>query len=123
MQVIQTIAPDVKQLTVYQRTPNYALPMGNNVLPEERLKYYKERYPEMVEKINSTYAGFLYDFHPGECMKATPQEREALFEELYTKGGLHFWLGTYQDILKNKEANDIAYVSRPRAELLSQAAC
>jgi len=109
VQVIQTIAPQVKQLTVYQRTPNYALPMGDNVLPEERLQYYKKNYPELIEKINTTYAGFLYDFHPGECMKATPEERDALFEELYNKGGLHFWLGTYQDILKNKEANNLAY--------------
>ena len=93
----------------------YALPMGDNVLPEERLQYYKKNYPELIEKINTTYAGFLYDFHPGECMKATPEERDALFEELYNKGGLHFWLGTYQDILKNKEANNLAYVSTHNA--------
>ncbi|KAK5172163.1 uncharacterized protein LTR77_003801 [Saxophila tyrrhenica] len=109
VQVIQTIATEVKQLTVYQRTPNYALPMGNNELPAERLKYYKENYPELMGKMNTTFAGFLYDFNPGECMKATPEEREALFEELYTKGGLHFWLGTYADVLKNKEANAMAY--------------
>ena len=117
VQVIQTIAPDVKQLTVYQRTPNYALPMGNNVLPEERLKYYKDNYDEMVEKMYSTFAGFLYDFHPGECLKATPDEREALYEELYNKGGLHFWLGTYADVLKDKEANKTAYVCTSQAFL------
>ncbi len=111
VQVIQTIAPEVKQLTVYQRTPNYALPMGDNVLPPERLKYYKENYPELMAKMNTTFAGFMYDFNPGECMMATPEEREALYEELYHKGGLHFWLGTYSDVLKNKEANATAYVS------------
>ena len=112
VQCIQTIAPEVKEMTVYQRTPNYALPMGENVLPKERLKYYKDNYPAMVEKVNSTFAGFLYDFHPGKCVDASPEEREALFEELYHKGGLHFWLGTYQDILFNKEMNEIAYVSQ-----------
>ena len=112
VQVVQTIAPDVKAMTVYQRTPNYALPMGDNVLPEERLQYYKDQYPEMIKKMYSTFAGFLYDFNPGKCMEATPEEREALFEELYSKGGLHFWLGTYQDVLQNKTANDMAYVSR-----------
>ena len=74
------------------------------------MDYYKKNYPEMIQKVNSTFAGFLYDFHPGECMKATPEEREALYEELYNKGGLHFWLGTYQDVLKDKAANDTAYV-------------
>ena len=127
VQTIQTIAPEIKQLTVYQRTPNYALPMGDNRLPPERLKYYKDNYPEMIEKINSTFAGFMYDFNPGECMKATPEEREALFEELYHKGGLHFWLGTYSDVLKNKEANAMAYVSRivmmDRGRSLTQLRC
>ena len=113
VQVIQTIAPQVKSMTVYQRTPNYALPMGDNQMPEERLKYYKDNYPAMLEKMNSTFAGFLYEFHPGKCMEASAEEREALFEELYYKGGLHFWLGTYQDILQNKEANKLAYVSGP----------
>lgn len=111
VQVIQTIAPQVKSLTVYQRTPNFALPMGNNKLPKERLRYYRKNYPELMEKMNTTFAGFMYDFNPGECMKASPEEREALFEELYNKGGLHFWLGTYQDVLKDKRANDMAYVS------------
>lgn len=123
VQVIQTIAPEVESLTVYQRTPNYALPMGENRLPEERLQYYKSQYPEMIAKMNTTFAGFLYDFNPGECMKATPEEREALFEELYNKGGLHFWLGTYADVLKNKEANDLAYVSLQSSRYRLDARC
>ena len=29
IQVVQTIAPEVASLTVFQRSPNYAVPMGN----------------------------------------------------------------------------------------------
>jgi len=109
VQVIQTVAPEVKELTVFQRTPNYALPMGQYKITEERNKEFKERYPEMVKKIKSTFAGFLYDFDTRECLKSTPQERDELYEQLYKTGGLHFWLGTFQDVLKSKEANDTAY--------------
>ncbi|KAK4986280.1 hypothetical protein LTR50_005393 [Elasticomyces elasticus] len=109
VQVVQTIFPDVKELTVFQRTPNFALPMGQTKITDERNQEFKDQYPEMVKKIKSTFAGFLYDFDSGECLKATEEERKELYERLYTTGGLHFWLGTYQDVLKNKEANDTAY--------------
>lgn len=109
VQMIQTVAPEVKELTVFQRTPNYALPMGQHKITDERNQEFKDQYPKLKEKIQSTFAGFLYDFHPGECLKASPEEREKLYNELYTTGGLHFWLGTYADVLKSKEANNTAY--------------
>ncbi|KAK5019477.1 hypothetical protein BJ546DRAFT_917241 [Cryomyces antarcticus] len=109
VQVVQTVMPEVKELTVFQRTPNYALPMGQYKITDERNQEFKKNYPELVAKIRSTFAGFLYDFDSGECLKATEEERRELYERLYTTGGLHFWLGTYQDVLKNKEANDTAY--------------
>jgi cation diffusion facilitator CzcD-associated flavoprotein CzcO len=109
VQVIQTVAPIVSELTVFQRTPNYALPMGQYDITEARDKQMKEEYPETVKKVKSTFAGFLYDFDPGEALKETEEERHKLYERLYTTGGLHFWLGTYKDVLQNKEANDTAY--------------
>lgn len=109
VQVVQTTAHETAALDVYQRTPNYALPMGPIAITNERNQEFKDRYASMVEQIKSTFAGFLYDFNPGECLKATDDERERLYEELYYKGGLHFWLGTYKDVLQNKAANDTAY--------------
>lgn len=109
VQVIQTVGPEVAELTVFQRTPNYALPMGQYDISAERNKELKEQYPEMVKIIKSSYAGFTYDFVKGSCLMATQEEREALYEELFAKGGVHFWLGTYPDVLKNKEANATAY--------------
>lgn len=109
VQVIQTIAPVVSQLTVFQRTPNYALSMGQYDISEARSKQMKADYPESVKKIKSTFAGFLYDFDTGEALKTAEEKRNQFYEKLFTTGGLHFWLGTYKDVLQKKEANDTAY--------------
>ena len=109
VQVIQSVAPQVKYLTVFQRTPNLALPMGQKPLNKRRNDEFKRNYEQMVAKMKSTYAGFLYDFDPRKCFEVTEETRLALYEELYNKGGVYFWLGTFSDVLKNKEANDTAY--------------
>jgi cation diffusion facilitator CzcD-associated flavoprotein CzcO len=109
VQVVQTIAADVKLLTLFQRTPNFALPMGQTKVTKERNDEFKQQYPAMVKKMKSTYAGFLYDFDPRKCFDVSEEERLRLYEELYNKGGVYFWLGTFSDVLKDTRANDTAY--------------
>jgi len=109
VQVVQTISPIVKQLTLFQRTPNMALPMGQKKRTAQDIQEFKEGYPELVKKMRSTYAGFLYDFDPRKTFDVSEEERNQLFEELYHKGGVYFWLGTFSDVLKDKRANDLAY--------------
>lgn len=97
------------QLTVYQRTPNLALPMkqclndGGGSLPQ------KSEFPSIYSKTRSTYAGIDYDSIPRNAMEFSEEERRANYETLFAKGGFPFWVGNYQDILFNKEANQTAY--------------
>jgi cation diffusion facilitator CzcD-associated flavoprotein CzcO len=109
VQVIQEVAHVAGHLTVFQRTPNMALPMGQKKIDEARNKELKESYPDMTKKMRSSFAGFLYDFSTENSSDKTEEERRAFYEELFQTGGLHFWLGTYKDVLFNKEANDDAY--------------
>jgi hypothetical protein len=71
----------------------------------------KESFPGVIPKMKKTFAGFDYEFiavqqHP---LKIPKEERMQLYEELYHTGGLHFWLGTYMDVLFNEELNEEAY--------------
>ncbi|TGO87849.1 hypothetical protein BPOR_0200g00180 [Botrytis porri] len=112
IQVIQTIGPVVNHLTVYQRTPNYALPMNQGLLdPEEEARKKAEgKYEEEFEKTRHTFAGFPYTFLEKNTFDDTPEEREATFHDLLiNKGGFRFWLNNYKDILFEQDANDEAY--------------
>lgn len=111
VQVIQEIASEVAHLTVYQRTPNLALPMQQSSLSDQT----KWKFPtsDMIERTlnmtRTTFAGMDFDFIPSDGVNATPEEREAVFEELFKRGGFYFWVGTYRDMFENQETNDAAY--------------
>lgn len=107
LQVIQDVAPDVGQMTVFQRSPTYALPMRQtSLLDKDQIK---DEYSKLFERRKIMFAGLDAEFNPGSAATASDEEREAFFEKIWTKGGLSFWLGTYQDVIKNKTANKYAY--------------
>jgi cyclohexanone monooxygenase len=109
VQVIQEAAADAAHVTVFQRTPNLALPMRQETLDEETQGRMKKEYPDRFAMRARSFAGFDMDFIPQAAADLSPEERRAGYEELWQKGGFHFWLATFQDILFDKESNDTAY--------------
>ncbi len=106
IQAATEIAEQAGHLTVFQRTPNYALPLGNYPLDAEFRRWYKENYDEIWEWVRHNFSGHDYDFIGKNALEATPEERERAFRERYDRGGFGLWIGNYDDILDNREAND-----------------
>jgi cation diffusion facilitator CzcD-associated flavoprotein CzcO len=109
VQVIQEIYQDVAELTVFQRTPNLALPMRQRKLDDEANRRMKETFAEDFHKRAETFAGFDYDFIEKSALEVSEEERCATYEDLWDRGGFVPWLGTFQDVLSNEEANNTAY--------------
>jgi cation diffusion facilitator CzcD-associated flavoprotein CzcO len=111
VQVIQETAPIAEHLTVFQRTPNMALPMRQEKLDsEEQAKLKKTLYPYQMARRQETFTGYLHDLDmKNSALQATEAERQLYFEDKWTKGGFHFWVGSYGEILLNQEVNDFAY--------------
>jgi cation diffusion facilitator CzcD-associated flavoprotein CzcO len=109
VQLIQETAKVVKHLTVFQRTPNTALPMNNPQYDKAKNDVWKKTYAETKEIILKTFAGFDYEFRKENANTLTPEVRAAFYKTLLESGGLHFWLGTFQDVLFDEEANAEAY--------------
>ena len=109
VQLIQNAGHMASHLTVFQRTPNPALPMTNPLCTDARNKQLKDEYPESEKKIKSTFAGFNYQFAEGKSADMPQDEKMKMYEKLFHTGGLHFWLGTFQDVLFDQAANDEAY--------------
>jgi cation diffusion facilitator CzcD-associated flavoprotein CzcO len=106
IQVATEIAEQADHLTVFQRTPNYALPLGNHPLDADHERWYKENYDEIWDWVRHNFSGHDYDPIGKDAQEATPEERERTFQERYDRGGFGLWLGNYDDILENREAND-----------------
>jgi cation diffusion facilitator CzcD-associated flavoprotein CzcO len=109
VQVIQEVSKEAARLTVFQRTPNLAIPMRQEKISKEQNARLKERYPESFEMRAKTFAGFDFDFLPKGALEVSDRERQATYERLWEIGGFVWWLGTFNDVLFSKEANDTQY--------------
>ena len=110
VQIITSIAPEVAELTVFQRTAQYTVPAHHRPIE-----------PEFMDKINSDYEGYwkndvlssitAFGFAESEvpAMSVNESERDAIFEAQWNSGGgFQFMFATFSDIGSNRDANDAA---------------
>ena len=110
VQVAQESAKVAGQTTVFQRTPNLALPMQQRSFTNAEQDELKREYPAIFRKRNTGRSSF-YDMEPDErsAMAVPEEERLKIFEAAWQKGGFHFWAGTFSDVLYNAGSNRLAY--------------
>lgn len=118
VQIIPVVAETAAELFVFQRSPNWCTPLGNIPISAERMEYLKQNYDNIFAYIKTTDAAFPYHRYPKKAVDATPEERQALFEELYNTPGYGIWLGSYKDVLFNKQSN--AYLAEFVADKIRQ---
>ena len=115
VQMIQEMGPVASQLTVFQRTPNLALPMGKRDLTKEEQDQRKQGdYQKTFENRLNTFAGFQYDYIKKKTFDDTPEEREKFYEKLFENGGFEFWLANYEDLLFDNAANEVESLTAAR---------
>lgn len=110
VQVVQEAAKDAGHLVVFQRSPVTALPMRQRRLDPTEQAGAKVDYPEVFRRRNSP-PGSFHDITRLDvrAMEVSAEERARVFEEAWQKGGFHFWVGTFSDILLDEAANRAAY--------------
>jgi cation diffusion facilitator CzcD-associated flavoprotein CzcO len=109
VQTIQEIGPEVEHLTVFQRTPNTALPMDQVHYDKNFNDKMKEEVSDLFIRTRETWSGFLYTWRDVLTKSVSPEEREQFYEEQWKKGGFEFWVGNFKDVAIDQEANDHAY--------------
>lgn len=109
VQVITAIAPDVKHLTVFQRSPQYSVPSGNGFMSEDYIRQIKENYDQIWQQEKETITVFGAKESHISAHDVTPEERERIFEEAWADGGgFRFMFGTFNDLITDEVANGYA---------------
>ncbi|MGE0674823.1 MAG: flavin-containing monooxygenase [Methylibium sp.] len=105
IQVIQTIAGEVGHLTVFQRTPNYTIPMRNPKYDDAARAELRAQYPMLKERVQRTIAGFDYDFEDRNFYDVDPAERQRILQRLWDDGSLNFWIGGFREVFFDEKVN------------------
>src|SRR6185437_10805413 len=91
VQTIQEVAKTAKQLTVFQRTPNWCAPLHNAKISKEEMQAIRGRYSEIFQRCQETFSCFVHTPDPRGTFEVSDEEREALWEKLYASPGFGMW--------------------------------
>ena len=106
IQAIPLIAEEAAELIVFQRTPNFATPLGNGPLDPEVETEAKQNYRSLRDAARNHFLGVPFDQVQPSALAVDAQERRRVFDERWNAGGFRLFIDSFQDILFDKKAND-----------------
>jgi len=105
VQLIPAIAPEVARLTVFQRRPNWCAPLHNRPIPKEEMARIRASYDDIFARCARTPGAFVHGPLRQRFRDCSPEERRAIWEDLYASPGFGIWLGQFREVLMEDEAN------------------
>lgn len=123
IQSIPLIAEQAEHVTVFQRTPNYAVPASNRPLDPHELREVKSRYREIRAASKKGFTALPFRPAGRSALAVSGEEREEVFERWWGNYGLAFQ-GAFADLLFSEDANRTAsdFVRRKIRELVDDEA-
>lgn len=109
VQLATELARVASHLTVFQRTPNMALPMKQEHYDPPAQALPREQYSDLFTHRKDSFSGFSFNFIPRSTFADTPEQRREVYEDMWAQGDFQFWLATYVDMLFDARANEEAY--------------
>lgn len=107
IQVAPVIAASAASLTVFQRSPNYSVPMPNHPWTEDDLQSIRVDYADRRRRSAYAPAGTPHTSRAKPAAETSAEERETALRQRWTEGGVLF-SKTFPDQLTDLAANDIA---------------
>jgi cyclohexanone monooxygenase len=120
IQSIPLLAQQADHLTVFQRTPNFAMPARNRPLDEAWVQERKATYRTHRAAMLESHTGVVVELHDQSALAVSEEEREATYEAAWEAGTLFALLASYNDLLIDPAANETAaeFVRRRIRELV-----
>ena len=107
VQLIPHVAQVASQLTVYQRTPNWCVPLHNSAITDDEQPELKARYAELFEKCRRTFGAFVHDADRRKALEVWPRSARTCGSSSGTTAASRSDLGNFRDVLIKDEANKL----------------
>jgi len=109
VQIIPELAKQVKQLVVFQRTAQYAVPSGNRPLDPQEVAQIKADYPGFRARNRQQSSGQLSNVETCQqsALTVSPAQRQQLYQASWQQGGFVFY-DTFNDLMTNQQSNQTA---------------
>ena len=104
IQSIPEIAKEAEHVTVFQRTPQYALPARNRPITTDELSQYREDW-DSLRATMCARGGWPFKTSRRRASEDSPEQRRARYEGLWEQGGIHLAINSYVGVLVDKDLN------------------
>ena len=105
IQLIPEVAKVAKQLTVFQRRPNWAAPLNNAPISKAEMATIRTRYDEIFAICARSPGGFEHEPDSRSFYDVSPAQRRELWDKLYDEPGFGIWLQNFFEIFVDEKAN------------------
>jgi len=105
IQVIGEIADKVRELTVFQRRPNWCAPLNNSEISDAEMADIRKRYDEIFANCAASPGGFEHVPDRRGFWEVPREDRVAFWDRLYDEPGFGIWLGNFREIFTDEAAN------------------
>ncbi len=105
VQCIPEIAKTADHVTVFQRTPQFALPARNRPLLQEDLEQYREGWDELRTSMRRR-GGWPFKVSKLRATDHSFEERQERYEEMWERGGMHLAINSFTGVYVDEELND-----------------
>jgi len=108
IQAIPLLAARAREMTVFQRTPNFSLPTFNGPIDQQLVAETKANYQEIREAGRNSAFGIAVEAPTHSALEVTDEERRRAYQERWNRGNLTGVLQAYTDLLVDETANETA---------------
>ena len=107
IQSIPIMAGQAKQMTVFQRTPNFSVPAHNGPVPDAKRALILKNPKEYRQAARLSLGGVPIEPSTISALSVSDEERLARYEEAWAEGGIIEFLSCYMDTSANLVANEM----------------
>lgn len=108
IQLVPTIAPQVREFFVFQRTPNFVVETSNDPVTAEEMQWVRDNYNAIYEKAANHPFGVAMEPAQYSALEVSAEQRREIFESKWNEGGFHFANECFNDLAVNHEASELA---------------
>ncbi|WP_410672027.1 flavin-containing monooxygenase [Amycolatopsis sp. cmx-4-68] len=108
VQAIPFLAEQARELTVFQRTPNYVFPAFNSPIDPELVARTKANYPQVRAAARQSLFGVEMDMPTKSALEVTDEERQAIYRACWDRGHVFALVQSFTDLIFNEESNETA---------------
>ncbi|KAI0620913.1 Pyr-redox-3 multi-domain protein [Pyrenophora tritici-repentis] len=109
VQLTQELGKQASHLTLLVRRPSYCLPMVQKTWSPDEITAFRDNLPVLLAAARASAVGIPNTRLNKRAQDVPTEERESYFEEIWAAGGMQFLLRNYNNIMLDKEANELVY--------------